>query len=119
MRVLPTIDGYTIDYRLREFRRAALGAELRFVPFRSEEGRAMLEKVWEDKTLVVGQDGTDPDAWVCVCGNRPTEDGFFPCNRSGEHVEPTIEAWPEWLYSCDRCGRIIDSETRAVVSLAA
>jgi hypothetical protein len=55
------------------------------------------------------------DWWVCPCGNEADRKGFFPCDRNGRHVEPTAEAWPEPLYVCDRCGRIIAHGTRRVV----
>ncbi len=29
------------------------------------------------------------DWWVCLCGNRPDYEGFFPCNEDGEPVEST------------------------------
>jgi len=121
MRILPTFKGYTIDYRLREFRRAVFGEQLVFIPFATEEGRRLLDGVGQDQQLVIREEaGTDD--WVCVCGNRPDADGFFPCDPSGERVEPTPGAWPSpfWprpFYICDRCGRIIDADTLAVVSL--
>ncbi len=53
--------------------------------------------------------------WTCVCGNTALDDGFYPCNSQGEVVEPTPEAWTTNCYVCDRCGRIINQETLAVV----
>ena len=55
----------------------------------------------------------DKDAWVCVCGNTPTSQGFYPCDDKGNEVEPLAD-WPG-LYFCDRCGRIIDAKTLEVV----
>jgi hypothetical protein len=55
------------------------------------------------------------DWWVCLCGNEADRDGFFPCDRRGAMVEPTAEAWPEPLYVCDQCGRIIEHGTRRVI----
>ncbi len=52
---------------------------------------------------------------VCLCGNRPIDYGFFPCNAAGEIVEPTLEAWTTDCYVCDKCGRIINQETLEVV----
>ncbi len=60
-------------------------------------------------------DRTDEDWWVCPCGNDPGRDGFFPCDRRGEEVEPTPAAWQEPLYRCARCGRIIEQETGLVI----
>jgi hypothetical protein len=55
----------------------------------------------------------------CVCGNTPVGQGFFPCLRSGQLVDPTPEAWVDgYLYRCDRCGQIIDGETLQVVGRA-
>src|SRR5579862_4743507 len=119
MRVLPTIDGYTIDYRLQEFRRAVPSEGLTIVPFATEAGRALLREVWQDERLLMAHEGVDREAWVCACGNRPTEDGFVPCNWAGESVEPTLDAWPVPLYVCDRCHRVIDGDNLVIVSLAA
>ena len=58
------------------------------------------------------------EAWICACGNTAESDGFSPCNRDGRRVEPTPEDWFDDLYHCDRCGRIIDQATRAVVARA-
>ena len=47
------------------------------------------------------------DAWVCLCGNTPPDHGFYPCLRNGSEVEPVPADWPEPLYRCANCGRII------------
>jgi hypothetical protein len=57
----------------------------------------------------------EPEAWVCTCGNEPTEDGFYPCNARGNEVRPTPENWKEPLYVCARCGRIIHQKTLEVI----
>jgi hypothetical protein len=54
------------------------------------------------------------DSIRCLCGNHPLAQGFFPCDRQGNLAESN-EAWIEPLYRCDRCGRIINSETWEVV----
>jgi hypothetical protein len=56
------------------------------------------------------------DFFHCVCGNTDDDCGFYPCDPDGNEVEPTIECWPDDLYCCDRCGRIIDSNTLEVIS---
>jgi hypothetical protein len=56
-----------------------------------------------------------PDAWQCVCGNTPVAQGFFPCDKIGNLVEPTPEEWPAPLYVCDACGRIINQDTLLVL----
>jgi hypothetical protein len=57
----------------------------------------------------------DKDAWVCVCGNTPTSDGFQPCDKAGNEMEPTIGSDWNDLYVCDRCGRIIRQKTLEVI----
>src|SRR5688500_18184581 len=42
---LPTFKGYTVDMRLREFRKATLGEEIKFVPFDSLEGKELLGRL--------------------------------------------------------------------------
>jgi hypothetical protein len=123
MRVLPTFNGYTIDYRLKGFRRAVPGEELAFTPFQSEEGRKLMKEAWQDPTLVIRGDGAAGEDWVCVCGNRATDWSFFPCDWSGRQAELSAESWASglWygLWCCIQCGRIIDADTLAVVSLTA
>lgn len=55
--------------------------------------------------------------WVCLCGNEPHIDGFYPCDSEGESVEPTPEEWTTNCYVCERCGRIIDQSALAVVGM--
>lgn len=55
------------------------------------------------------------DAWICICKNTPTDDGFYPCDERGNKVEPTAEEWTTNLYMCDKCGRIIDHDSLEVV----
>lgn len=62
---------------------------------------------------IIHQDG-ESDAWLCVCGNEPWEDGFYPCSKDGI----PCEGGPEWegtYYICDRCGRIINEDTCYVI----
>ena len=53
------------------------------------------------------------DAWVCICKNTPDADGFFPCDKNGNEMEP-VAGWDE-LYVCASCGRIIKQDTLEVV----
>jgi YD repeat-containing protein len=55
------------------------------------------------------------DAWICICGNTPDQDGFFPCNARGDEVKPTAEAWTTNWYVCNGCGRMIDQHTLIIV----
>lgn len=57
----------------------------------------------------------DDDAWVCQCGNTPHTDGFFPCDRNGNEVEPVEGKWEGALYVCARCDRIIQYDTLEIV----
>lgn len=45
--ILPTFKGYTIDMRLREFRKAALEEPPEFIPFNSREGKKLLSELKE------------------------------------------------------------------------
>lgn len=42
MRILPTYKGYTVDFRLREFRVAIYGEKLEFIPFKSPKGQKLM-----------------------------------------------------------------------------
>lgn len=55
------------------------------------------------------------DAWVCICGNTPCGNGFYPCDENGNQVEPTAKEWKTDLYVCDPCGRMIHFETLEVI----
>jgi len=59
----------------------------------------------------------DVDAWVCICGNMPSENGFYPCNIEGTEVEPD-EYWNGRLYVCNQCKRMIDQNTLEIVEAA-
>ena len=43
--VLPTFNGYTVDMRLKEFRRAIPDVTLEFILFNSPEGKKLLEEL--------------------------------------------------------------------------
>jgi len=60
----------------------------------------------------------DRDAWMCICGNYPSSDGFYPCDKNGDEVNPTPEEWAAGLYVCGRCGRIINPSSLEVVGRA-
>ena len=66
----------------------------------------------ESKEYVRHED-QDEDAWICICGNTPVSDGFYPCDKEGKEVEP-VKGWTG-LYVCNRCRRIIDQSTLEVV----
>jgi hypothetical protein len=43
--ILPTFKGYTVDIKLKEFRRAIPDVTLEFIPFNSPKGEKMLEEL--------------------------------------------------------------------------
>lgn len=45
MRRLKVFNGYTIDLRLKQFRKANIGEELEFIEFDSKEGQELLQKM--------------------------------------------------------------------------
>jgi hypothetical protein len=53
------------------------------------------------------------EAWICLCGNEPSEDGFYPCDEQGNEMEPA-GSW-KGLYVCLRCGRIVEQDSLRVV----
>jgi hypothetical protein len=42
MRQLPVFQGYTVDFRLKEFRKTVYGKQLEFIQFSSPEGQKLL-----------------------------------------------------------------------------
>ena len=42
IRILPTFKGYTVDMRLREFRKVVWGEEIEFLSFESAKGKRLL-----------------------------------------------------------------------------
>ena len=43
MNILPVFEGYTVDVRLKEFRRVNLHQGFEFIPFESPQGERLLE----------------------------------------------------------------------------
>ena len=58
----------------------------------------------------------DEDAWICLCGNTPSDDGFYPCDDTGQEIEPVLGSGWDELYVCGRCKRLIRQSTLAVVA---
>lgn len=56
---------------------------------------------------------SEKEAWVCICGNTPDSNGFYPCDNQGNETIPA-EGW-EGLYVCAQCERIIEQNTLDVV----
>lgn len=66
------------------------------------------------ETIVRSESGkaiAEADDWVCVCGNMPHSDGFYPCLPDGTEVEPLQDGPWDGLYVCARCTRIVDGDT--------
>jgi hypothetical protein len=61
----------------------------------------------------------DYDFIICICGNEPYINGFYPCLDNGLVVEPIVGGeWNEQLYYCEQCHRIIDTTTGDVAGVA-
>jgi len=43
---------------------------------------------------------------VCKCGNTTASDGFQPCDKNGNVIEPTVDSDWNGLYVCSKCGEI-------------
>jgi hypothetical protein len=71
-----------------------------------------IRKMFKTKEHIIHEAG-NREAWVCLCGNQPDYDGFFPCDEEGNEMEP-VEGWKS-LYVCFRCGRIIHQDSLEVV----
>ena len=63
----------------------------------------------------ITRENDSPEAWVCLCGNTPSADGFYPCDVQGNAVEPTPADWTTGCYVCAKCGRIINQTSLEVV----
>jgi hypothetical protein len=115
MRRLITFQGYTVDMRLGEFRKVTAGdpPSIEFVPFDTPEGQQLLAALYAPNEYV---DVVRLDGLQCLCGNEALLEGFFPCDEHGTLVEPTTEDWNGFLYRCDRCGRIFNQYSGAVIA---
>jgi hypothetical protein len=61
---------------------------------------------------ITHETGND-EAWICICGNTPIADGFYPCDKKGNEMQP-VAGWND-LYVCGRCGRIINQTSLDIV----
>ncbi|OJW82313.1 MAG: hypothetical protein BGO69_17135 [Bacteroidetes bacterium 46-16] len=64
----------------------------------------------------ITHENQDEDAWVCICGNTPDSDGFYPCDVKGKEIEPDKTSGWNGLYLCHRCSRVIDQHNLRVIS---
>jgi hypothetical protein len=72
-------------------------------------------KVSEIKLERIRHEKGNEEAWICTCGNRPIDAGFYTCDQEGNEMEPVIGSDWENLYVCAQCGRIINMDTLEVV----
>lgn len=56
------------------------------------------------------------DAWECRCGNHVMSDGFYPCDKVGQEIDPTPELWDGDSIVCGQCGAIISQRTGKKIS---
>ena len=56
---LPTFKGYTVDMRLKEFRRATPHDTLEFIPFNTTKGRKLLEEMKSFAQEVIALDSDE------------------------------------------------------------
>lgn len=66
-----------------------------------------------DREESINYQGDNKEAWLCICGNDTSSDGFFPCDTNGNEMVPA-EGWDD-LYVCGRCGRIINQHSLKVI----
>lgn len=58
---------------------------------------------------------TQGDDWVCICGNTPDDQGFYPYH-DGRQIDPNIGSdWDGDRYGCRGCNRVINQHTLEVV----
>ncbi len=53
MRALPTFKGYTVDERLREFRKVEYGKHFEFISFSSEKGQKLLSYYRKEQSMML------------------------------------------------------------------
>lgn len=39
----------------------------------------------------ISLEANSSDSWICVCGNTSFSDGFFPCDKNGDEIVPSID----------------------------
>jgi len=59
VRILPTFNGFTVDMRLKEFRKAIPDVALEFVPFNSPKGEKLLAELKAFASKVLDIDSGD------------------------------------------------------------
>lgn len=59
-----------------------------------------------------GDDMTECDSWLCVCGRSDSRGSWETCDKAGKPTEPT-SGWAGHL-RCTSCGRVYDREGLAI-----
>ena len=65
-RRLPTFKGYTIDKRLRQFRKLGVGNRLEFIAFDSAQGQTLIDEMSENPKGVKTHHGESPYELVYI-----------------------------------------------------
>lgn len=79
-------------------------------------------KRWENVQAekAITHEPQDKDAWVCICGNMPSENGFYSCDASGALADGAMDesanGWDGKHYLCNQCKRVIDGDTLQIVA---
>lgn len=86
---LPTFRGYTIDWRLQEFRRVIRGddPQIAYIPFRSPKGQRLLRQCFATQAT---KEGNGAETIACTrCGDHDSwavnADGSFHCLACGNN----------------------------------
>lgn len=81
---LPTFRGYTVDFRLREFRRAQVGKGIESIPFASPKGERLLAAIQRRSESDSGDD-------VFTQLKRHEEALYAQARQMAEHAKRLIE----------------------------
>lgn len=90
VRKLPIVDGYTVDERLKEFRKMEFGKEPEFIHFGSEQGIELLKKYECCKQFC-----NQLDEWIQDEENATKE--YHSWAKKAEKKEPYVSAILETL----------------------
>ena len=92
--------GYDIEYNFYNEGEYIVQYQGDDVWFKSiDEAQSFIDEITAEDIPVLPNENAE-----CECGNMAHTDGFHPCNKDGEIVEPDNN-W-EGCYKCARCGKI-------------
>jgi hypothetical protein len=87
---LPVFEGWTVDVRLREFRRADYGQVPEFVPFASPRGQGLLRRREDSRVAASmaepGSDSVDPNRKTSAKSDDGNMYYLAPVAAGGEEV---------------------------------